>query len=48
MKRLKRNRRLTPQEAANYNAIRKEIEQEKPQINARIRKRMAAKRRAKR
>ena len=46
MKRVTRDRRLTHQEAAKYNAIREEIEQEKPEINARIRKRMAEKRKA--
>lgn len=43
MKRVTRQRRLTPEEAAKYNAIRQQIEQEKPEINARIRKRMADK-----
>ncbi len=47
MKRTTRDRRLTPGEAAKYNAIREEIEAEKPEINARIRKRMAAKRKEK-
>jgi len=46
MKRITRDRRLTPEEAAKYRAIREEIEREKPEINARIRKRMAEKRRA--
>jgi len=46
MKRITRNRHLTAEEAAKYNAIRKEIDGEKPDINARIRKRMAAKRKA--
>lgn len=46
MKRVTRNRRLNPAEAAKYEAIREKIEQEKPEINARIRKRMAEKRRA--
>ncbi len=46
MKRIARDRRLTPEEAAKYAAIREEIEQEKPEINARIRKRMASKRKA--
>jgi len=44
MKRIKRDRHLTPDEAARYNAIRDEIEQEKPEINDQIRKRMAEKR----
>ena len=46
MKRITRNRRLTPEEAAKYDAIRDEIETEKPEIDARIRKRMAEKRKA--
>jgi ribosome-binding protein aMBF1 (putative translation factor) len=46
MKRVTRDRHLTPEEAAKYNAIRDEIDGEKPEINARIRKRMAAKRKA--
>lgn len=46
MKRITRDRHVTPEEAAKYNAIRKEIETEKPEIDARIRKRMAAKRKA--
>ena len=46
MKRITRDRHLTPEEAAKYNAIREEIEQEKPEIDARIRKRMAGKRKA--
>jgi ribosome-binding protein aMBF1 (putative translation factor) len=46
MKRVIRNRRLTPEEADKYNAIREEIEREKPEINARIRARLAEKRRA--
>ena len=46
MKRIPRNRRLTPEEKAKYNAVREQIEQEKPEINARIRARMAEKRRA--
>lgn len=44
MKRVQRDRNLTPDEAAKYDAIRDEIEQEKPEINDRIRKRMAEKR----
>ena len=47
MKRVNRDRRLTSEEAAKYNAIREEIEAEKPEINARIRKRMAEKRKQK-
>lgn len=46
MKRITRDRRLTPAEAATYNAIRAGVEQEKPEINTRIRERMAAKRKA--
>jgi ribosome-binding protein aMBF1 (putative translation factor) len=46
MKRTTRNRRLTPEEAAKYRAVREQIEQEKPQINARIRARMARERKA--
>lgn len=46
MKRITRDRHLTREEAAKYDAIREEIEQEKPEINARVRKRMAAKRKA--
>jgi DNA-binding XRE family transcriptional regulator len=46
MKRTTRNRRLSAAEAKEYDAVRKEIEREKPQIDARIRKQMADKRRA--
>lgn len=46
MKRIIRDRMLTPEEAAKYRAIREAIEQEKPEINARIRARLAAKRQA--
>ena len=38
MKRVIRDRRLTPEEAAEYRAIRKEIDEEKLEISARIRK----------
>lgn len=41
MKRITRDRLLTPEEAAKYDAIREEIQQEKPEISDRIRKRMA-------
>ena len=41
MKRITRDRLLTPEEATRYDAIRQEIEQEKPEISDRIRKRMA-------
>jgi DNA-binding XRE family transcriptional regulator len=47
MKRIHRDRRLTPKEAAKYNAIRNEIEAEKPEINNRIRRRMAEQRQVK-
>jgi len=47
MKRVTRDRQLTPEEAAKYNAIRDKIDQEQPEINARVGKRMAAKRKAK-
>lgn len=46
MKRIVRDRRLTAEEAAKYDAIRQQIEQEKPEINARIRARLAASRKA--
>ncbi len=36
-----RDRRLTAEEAAKYRKIREQIEQEKPEINARIRAHMA-------
>lgn len=41
MKRIVRDRRLTAQEAAKYRKIRSQIEKEKPEIEARIRARMA-------
>ncbi len=44
MKRVTRDRPLTPAEADKYNAIREEIEAEKPEISARVRERMAEKR----
>lgn len=44
MKRVIRDRHLTSEEVAKYNAVRDEIEAEKPEINARIRARIAAKR----
>ena len=46
MKRIVRDRRLTAEEAAKYDALREQIEQEKPEINARIRAQLAARRRA--
>lgn len=42
MKRTIRNRRLTPEEAAKYNALREQIEREKPEITMRIRQRIAS------
>jgi ribosome-binding protein aMBF1 (putative translation factor) len=42
VKRVIRDRHLTAEEAAKYRAIREEIEAEKPEISARIRRRMAA------
>ncbi len=47
MKRITRDRHLTPEEAAKYNAIRAEIEAEKTEITARIRRRLVGKRKAK-
>jgi len=41
MKRIIRNRHLTPEEAAEYRAIREEIEREMPQLRAEIGERMA-------
>lgn len=46
MKHVHRDRRLTPEEAAKYREVREQIEGEKPEINARIRARMAEKRKA--
>ena len=40
MRRIVRGRRLTAEEAAKYRKIRSQIEQEKPEIEARIRARM--------
>ncbi len=42
MKRIIRDRPLTPEEAAEYRAVREEIAREKPDLEARIRARMAA------
>ena len=42
MKRAIRNRRLTPEEAAKYKAIREQIEQELPDLIARHQERMTA------
>jgi len=46
MKRITRDRPLTPEETDKYNAIRDAIEREKPDIDARIRKRMEGERKA--
>lgn len=43
MKRIIRDRCLTPAEAAENNAVRQQIEQEKPEINARILSRLGKK-----
>jgi hypothetical protein len=42
MKRITRDRRLTPEEAAKYNKIREQIQQELPELIARHHERMAA------
>lgn len=44
MRRITREQRLTAAEAAKYDAIRKQIDLEKPQIDARIRRRLADRR----
>ena len=41
MKRITRNRRLTPEEAAKYKAIRDQVDQELPDLIARHHERMA-------
>jgi ribosome-binding protein aMBF1 (putative translation factor) len=41
MKRITRDRRLTPDEAAKYNAIRKQVNEELPELIARHHERMA-------
>ena len=41
IKQTTRDRRLTPEEVAKYRKIREQIEQEKPEINSRIRAHMA-------
>jgi DNA-binding XRE family transcriptional regulator len=46
MKRVTRERRLTAAEAARYEAIRKQVDLEKPKIDSRIRGRVAAQRKA--
>lgn len=42
MKRISRNRKLTPEEAAKYKAIREQIAEELPELIERRRQRMAA------
>ena len=42
MKRITRNRRLTPEEAAKYNAIREQVAEELPDLVARHHERMAS------
>ena len=42
MKRINRNRRLTPEEAAKYKAIREQVQAELPELIARHHERMAA------
>jgi predicted XRE-type DNA-binding protein len=42
IKHLKRDRYLTPEEAAKYRKVREQIEAEKPEINARIRAQLTA------
>ena len=46
MKRITRDRHLTSEEAAKYRMIREGIEQEKPEINSRIRQTLSSKRKA--
>jgi ribosome-binding protein aMBF1 (putative translation factor) len=46
MKRITRDRLPTAEEAAKYNAIRSQVERDKPEIDADIRQQMAKKRRA--
>ena len=46
MKRITRERRLTAVEAAKYDALRRQIDLEKPEIEASIRGRLAARRKA--
>lgn len=41
MKRITRDRRLTPEEAAKYNAIREQVAEELPRLVARQHERMA-------
>lgn len=45
MKSITRSRRLTTEEAAEYRTVREQIEQEKPEITARIRRQLAKRRR---
>ena len=47
MKRISRNRQLTPEEIERDRKVRAAVEQEKPEINARIRQEMAKVRKAK-
>jgi predicted transcriptional regulator len=42
MKRIQRNRRLTPEEAAKYKTVREQVAQELPDLIARHHERMAA------
>ena len=42
MKRITRNRRLTPKEAAKYKAIREQVADELPELIARHHERMAS------
>jgi DNA-binding XRE family transcriptional regulator len=42
MKRINRDRRLTPEEAAKYNAVREQVAEELPDLIARHHERMAA------
>jgi DNA-binding XRE family transcriptional regulator len=46
MKRISRERRLTAAEVARYEAIRRQVDLEKPKIDERIRGRLAARRKA--
>jgi hypothetical protein len=45
MKRITRNRRLTPEEAAKYKKIRAQVTGEQHDVNVRIRAKIAAKQR---
>jgi len=46
MKRITRERHLTPEEALRYDAVREQVERERPEIEAQIRKHIAERRRA--